>query len=267
MSLLSALLMVSAAHAYVDPECVGEEQKFDDQGQTDFLLNYFALAVTQSPLHAPVPHEPGHGSIGVELNIIPPLNCSQRLVLSSTKTEDTNKAPVAPRPRLTFAMPKIGPVVPYASVGYVPPVTVFGTRNVIVSGEIGVGVPLENGVQLGARYHATLMKTIAEIATPFVEGDLPYDDFYSGSTFGVDLMGGYDAGKVTPYLAAGVTDVSTFFLIGDDLFIGENASPFFGPTASLGAQATLKEHIDVAAEFYTAPRYIYTGRVRLAYTW
>lgn len=267
MSLLAAMLMASTAHASIDPKCVGETQKFDEQGQQDFLLNYFALAVTLSPLHAPVPLEPGHGSLGLELNVIPPLNCSQRLVLNSSKTEDTNKAPVAPRPRLMFALPKLGPVVPYGSIGYVPPVTVFGTRNVIVSGEIGVGVPLDNGLQLGGRYHATLMKTIAEIATPFVDGDPAYDDFYSGSTFGVDLMAGYETAKVTPYLAVGFTDVSTFFLIGDDLYVGDNTTPYFGPTASLGAQTVLKEHFDLAAEFYTAPRYIYTGRLRLAYTW
>lgn len=269
MIALTSLLLLSApaAHAYVDPACEGETQLYDDEGQQNYLLNYFALATTFSPLHAPVPHEPGRGSISLGLNVIPPLSCERRLVLNSSKTEDTNKAPVAPMPRLSFAFPKLGPIVPYGGVGYVPPVTVFGTRNVIVSGEIGVGIPLENGLQLGGRYHATLMKTVAEIATPFVEGDPAYDDFYSGSTFGVDAMVGYKLAEigVTPYLAVGFTDASTFFLIGDDLFVGENTDPFFGLTSSVGAQYVVADRIDLAAEFYTAVGIIYTGRLRAGF--
>ena len=72
---------------------------YNEQDQQDFLLNYFAMATTMSPLHAPVPHEAGKGSVNVEFLAIPPLGCNRRLVLSGTKTEDTNKAPMAPRPR------------------------------------------------------------------------------------------------------------------------------------------------------------------------
>lgn len=267
MTLFLSLLALSApqAQAFVDPKCEGKTQLLDDEGQQNFLLNYFSLSTTLSPLHAPVPHEPGRGTIGLEVFVIPPLSCERRLVLNSSKTEDTNKAPVAPRPRATFAFPQVGPVVPYAGVAYVPPVTINGVRNVIVSGEIGVGLPLESGVQLGARYHATMLKTIGEIATPFVEGAEAYDEFYSGSTFGLDLSAGYAFERVTPYIAAGFTDVSTFFLIGDDLFVGENTTPFFGFVGSVGAQATLGEHIDLAGELYTAPGYLYTGRLRIGY--
>lgn len=253
MTLLFALL--ATAYASVDPACEevasgGVPEGYNEYAQNDFLLNYFALATTLSPTHAPLPHPAGSGSIGLELAVIPPLSCERRLVLSYTKTEDTNKAPVAPRPRIIFSFPKIGPVVPYAGLAYVPPVTVFGTRNVIASGEVGVGVPLD-GLQLGGRFHYTLMKTVAEIATPFTEGDKPYDDFYVGSTFGVDLMAGYAVKKVVPYVAVGFTDVSTFFFIGDDDYVGNNLSPYFGPNASLGAQATFN-HINIAGEFYGA---------------
>lgn len=86
------------AEAFVDPDCAdvaaaGPPGDDSEQGQTDHLLNDFALATTLSPLHAPVPHKPGHGSVGVEAAIIPPLSCEQRLILNYTKTEDTNKAP------------------------------------------------------------------------------------------------------------------------------------------------------------------------------
>lgn len=293
MTLLFAL--IATASAYVDAACqdvaaAGVPDGYNEQAQNDFLLNYFALATTLSPTHAPVPHQAGTGSIGLELAVIPPLSCERRLVLSYSKTEDTNKAPVAPRPRLIFSFPKIGPVVPYAGLAYVPPVTVFGTRNVIASGEVGVGVPLESGLQFGGRFHYTMMKTVAEIATPFVEGDPAYDDLYVGSTFGLDLMAGYGINKIIPYAAVGFTDVSTFFFIGDDDYVGNNYSPYFGPNASLGAQATFK-HVNVAGEFYSAfknlntddlaakleadgldpagadfaPAHIYTARLRAAW--
>jgi hypothetical protein len=256
-------LLIGLAFAQVDPACEGQTQFYEDEAlQADHLLNYFALAVSNSPVHKPVPHDPGHGAVGVKFMVIPPLSCERRLVLNSTKTEDTNKAPMAPMPTLSFAFPELGPVVLYGSVGYVPPVTLFGTRNVIMSGEFGVGLPMDNGAEFAVRYHHTLMKTVAEIATPFTEGDPEELDFYSGSTLGVDLMGGYTLGPVTPYAAVGFTDASTFFYIGDDGVVGNNTTPFAGMTASVGVAGVVKERIDLAGEFYAAPGYLYTGRLR-----
>ena len=258
----------STAQAYVDEACQdvaaqGVPDDYSEQGQQDFLLNYFALATTFSPLHAPIPQPAGTGSLGLEIAVIPPLSCERRLVLNYTKTEDTNKAPAAPRPRVSFSFPKIGDkLVIYGGFGYVPPVTVFGTRNVIMSGELGFGMNDKDGFQWGGRYHATLMKTIAEIATPFEEGGEAVDDFYMGSTFGVDALVGFRKDRWTPYAAVGFTDASTFFYIGDDAVVGNNLSPFAGFVASLGTQVRVQKHIQLAGEFYTAPGYIYTGRLR-----
>jgi hypothetical protein len=89
-------------------------------------------------------------------------------------------------------------------------------------------------------------------------------DFYTGSTFGVDGMFGWKIGKVTPYVSAGFTDASTFFYIGDDGVVGNNTTPYAGLAASAGVQAQLGR-LDLAGEFYTAPGYLYTGRMRIAY--
>lgn len=273
------------ARAYVDPKCAGLTlpDDYDEQAQQDFLANYPALYTTLSPVHGPLPHEPGHGSIGVDLDIVPPVSCAHRLVLNYSKTEDTNKTPLIPRPRVTYAFPAIGKLVPYAGFAYVPPIKVFGTRNVILSGEIGAGIPLGETVQLGARFHATSQKTVGEIATPFVEGDPAFEDLYIASTFGLDAMFGLDLGSVTPYLAAGVVDVSTFFYIGDDNVVTNNYHPYFGPAASLGVDGLVKDRFRFGGELYAAPggyslpdktvesvkpagRYghLYTGRFRLA---
>jgi len=267
-ALLLALLAVAPASAGIDPKCADEAAAdppswyVDDQHQQDFLLNFFSLSTSFSALHGVLPNEPGHGSIGLEASIIPALNCDRRLVFDRSKTEDTNKAPLLPRPRLQFTLPKLGPVALYAGLGYVPPLTLFGTRNVIISGEAGIGVPLESGIGFGARYHFTMLKTIAEVATPFEDGGDAYQDFYSGSTFGLDGMFGYKTKYIEPYLAAGFTDVSTFFWIGDDGVVGNNSTPYFGFSGSVGAQVHWRR-IDGAAEFYTAPGYVYTGRLRI----
>ncbi|MCP4806390.1 MAG: hypothetical protein GY913_22330 [Proteobacteria bacterium] len=274
------LALSTNAHAFIDPACLDDngdapEMRLEEEGQANFLQNYPALSTSFSAIHAPIPHDPGTGSIGVEVFGIPPLACDQRLVLGGTKTEDTNKTPAAPRFRLGFSMPEVGPAVIYGTLGYVPPMTVAGTRNVILSGEIGVGIPLESGLQLGARYHHTLQKTVGEIATPFIEGDPPYDDFYSAATLGLDLMAGYELEKVTPYVAVGVMDASTFFVVADDAYLANNTAPYVGMTGSVGAQALLKDKIELAGEFYTAlpsfsaeqralgSGHVYTGRVRV----
>ena len=274
-----ALLMSLSAGAWaadlkgVDPACydVATELQADiasgkadysEQGQQDFLLNYFAMATTLSPLHAPVPHESGHGSLNLEVMVIPALGCNRRLVLSGTKTEDTNKAPAAPRPRVLFSFQDVGKIKPYAGFGYVPPVPVFGTRNVIVSGEAGFGLRADNGFEWGLRYHATLMKSIAEIATPFSPDDPEELDIFIGSTFGVDALFGTRIGEeLRPYMAVGFTDASTFFYIGDDAVVSNNTSPYASVTGSLGFQWTL-DKLDFAGEFYTAPGILYTARLR-----
>ena len=235
---------------------------YDEQGQQDFLLNYFAMATTFSPLHSAVPGAGGEGSIGVEIAGIPALGCDRRLVLGATKTEDTNKTPVAPRPRVLFQFNDVGKIKPYAGLGYVPPVTVFGTRNVIVSAEAGFGMQADSGFEWGLRYHATLMKTVAEIATPFDTNDPAELDFYMGSTFGFDAIVGHEVKEgLKPYASVGFTDASTFFYIGDDSVVGNNGAPYASVTGSLGAQWTL-DRFDFAGEFYAAPGVIYTGRLR-----
>jgi hypothetical protein len=236
---------------------------YNEQAQQDFLLNYFALAMSFSPLHSAVPLTAGQGFVGLELDAIPALGCNRRLVLNGEKTEDTNKAPVAPRPRVMFQFNDIGPVKAYAGGAYIPPVAVFGTRNVIISLEAGFGLSYDDGMEWGLRYHATLMKTIAEIATPFDSKDPEELDFYMGSTFGVDAIVGYQATKeLKPYLALGFIDASTFFYIGDDGVVGNNASPYASFAGSVGAQYSL-ERLEFGAEFYTAPGVVYTGRIRM----
>ena len=262
---LSALTWSPLASASIAEECQGLPQPddYDEQVQGDFLNNYAALSTTLSPIHGPIPHEPGNAAVGADLLVIPPLGCEQRYVLNWTKTEDTNKTPVAPRLRVTFATHALlkGRLVPYAGLAYIPPVTVAGVRSVIMSVEIGAGYQVHEMVQVGLRYHATMQKTVGDTAGKFQEDHPDYDDLFLGSTMGLDLLVGVPLGELaggtisalTPYLALGWLDASTFFWIGDDGYVANNLHPYFGPALSLGTDALVKGRLRVGAELYSAP--------------
>lgn len=250
------LALLAAAAASVDDACDGLVQPadYDEQLQTDFLSNYPALATTLSPLHAPVPGEAGRGSLGLELAFIPPLGCGQRMVMGWTKSEDTNKVPIMPRPRAVFTFrPLLDRVYPYAGLAYVPPVPVGGTRNTVASAELGLGTYLGRSLQVGLRVHGTLQRTLGDVATKFEPEDPDYDDLYVASSSGVDAMVGWEMSRLTAYAALGFTEVSTFFRIGDDQIVTNNLHPYAGPAASLGVDALLRERLRIAGELYAAP--------------
>ncbi len=305
----------SSAFAGIDPACLGVAQPadYDEQTQGDFQANYFALASSFSALHAPIPHEPGHGAIGIDARVMPPLSCERRFVLNWTKTEQTNKSPLIPTIRASFAFPAIAKiVVPYAGVGILPPVPLpdpenpkgalpacdgktpltqckRSSRNLVLGGEVGVGVHAHAHVDVGVRAHATTMRTYGDIATAFDEAAEPsIEDIYNASTWGIGAQIGSPweiAGqKLTPYVGVGYLDASTFFFVGDDNYPAINLHPYAGPEVSVGLDGLFVNHLRLAGEFYAAPggsslpdasatklegygRYgqIYTARARIAY--
>ena len=215
----------------------GPPEDYSEIAQQDFLQNYFALTTTYSALHAPVPHEPGHGSVGLDAGFIPPLGCRRRLVLAYTKTEDVNKSPVFPRVRVSFAFSRMGQMVPYASFAYTPPIRVGGVSASAVSGEAGVGFQPRRHLSARRAFPCHPDADRGRDRHPFVEGDTEFDDVYWASTFGVDALVGLDLDVVTPYVAVGITDASNFFYVGDDSVVVNNFHPYLGAVFSAGAQA------------------------------
>jgi len=251
------IALAGTAQAQIHPECKGVDvpKDYNEQAQVDFLNNYFALGSQLSAIHGPIPHEAGHGAIGVDLAVLPPLSCERRLALEGTKTEDTNQSPILPRPRATVALPAIGKLVPYIGAAWLPPVKALGMTNLLLSAEGGVGIPVgESGFQLGGRMHATVHKTVGDVATAFDPKDDPVDDLFLASTFGFDLMAGYELGvPITPYLSAGLTDASTLFYVGDDGVMANNLHPYFGPVMAAGLDGLVAERFRWGAEFFGAP--------------
>ena len=92
--LLVLSMVLSNAFAYVDPACMATAdtdgdgvagpapEGYSEESQNNYLLNFYSLATTFSALHGPIPHEPGTGSMGLELSMMPALGCDKRLVLN-----------------------------------------------------------------------------------------------------------------------------------------------------------------------------------------
>ncbi|MFT4626256.1 MAG: hypothetical protein ACI8PZ_004933 [Myxococcota bacterium] len=256
--ILAFWLLQPMAYAALDPKCdaLARPDDYDDQVQQDFLLNYFALTTSFSAIHAAIPHDAGRGSLGIDLGVIPPLNCFRRAAFNYTKTEDTNKSPLLPRLRATFALPAGKWVVPYVGAAYMGPIPVGGVSNVTFGTELGVGFLPAGPVQPGIRLHAAFIRSIGEIAGPLEEGDPTVDDLYTGSTMGMDLMvstrqtvGDHE---LSPYLALGLLDASAAFVVGDDGVVLGNQHPYLGPTLSIGLDALLSDKVRLGAELYEA---------------
>jgi len=88
-----------------------------------WALKYFASATLLSGLETPSTRTPGSVSVGFELGWLPSLDTTERRVgFFGTKTEDLNKAPVLPRPRVTIGLPGRFAV----TAAFLPPIEAFG---------------------------------------------------------------------------------------------------------------------------------------------
>lgn len=257
----TAILLIGlpASAVGIDEACQDlADQKpddYDEQQQQDFLANYYALGSSFSAVHAPIPHEPGRGMIGAHVNGLVPLPCRRRFALDWQKTEDTNKSPVLPTITASYAFKtKWDAVVPYAELGFLAPIPVAGTRNLVFQSALGIGFEVTDELQLGARAHATVQRTVGDIATPIAEGDPIYEDLYLGSTLGIQAMAGYAVSEtVTPYVMFGLMDASTFFYVADSGVVANNLHPYLGPEYAIGSDFLFEDKIRLGVEYYAAP--------------
>lgn len=259
---LLSLLLAPLAHAEIDPACadIPKPDDYDEQVQGDFQANYFALSTSFSPIHAAIPHQGGHGSLGVDAKIIPPLSCERRYVLDWTKTEDSNKSPLIPQIVASYSFPALfkDRLVLYGSVGLFPSIPFNGTRNLVLSGEGGFGVHAHTFVDLGARYHTTMIRTYGDIATAFdPETEPVIEDVFVASTWGIDGLLSFPVQvkkhTLSPFVAAGYLNASTFVLVGDSRYVANNLHPYSGAALSAGLDMLLAARLRLAGELYAAP--------------
>jgi hypothetical protein len=196
-------------------------------------------------------------SLSLEIARLPPLGCADRVVVfnNALKTEDTNKVPVLPRPRLRVGLPKFFGLDGFLGVAYVPPVPLGSTSMHHVGFELGLSKGLSAQLSVGMRFYAAVSKVADDIAESIEEGGHKVLDFYANGMFGLGLHAGYEGGALPKglglYTSFGFANVGTFFLIGDDGVIQNNSDPFQGVDYSLGMVYTLGL-IEAALEWHHA---------------
>lgn len=230
---LACLLTPGLSLADVDPKCDVDGDSRTDGYDTSLtseaaqqwnLANATSLAMTLSPLMAPNSYRPFEVVVSLELNQLDYMTCEERTVLSGGKTEDTNKTPIIPRPRVTLGLP-----FGYVSIAGLPPAKLFGVRTGVLSVEAGGGHTLDNGLKVGARIHSTIGQVVGDIAHPFglSPGDAGYeeeavDDEYQFVNVGADVSLGYLIDlpmlHITPYVGAGVLRATSIFYVGEDQY-------------------------------------------------
>jgi hypothetical protein len=282
---LSILLLAAGAAAQpdlstVDPACHKElTERFatvqnggDLDGWNDtrsaIMLNHPALSLLVSPLAAP---KQKGATLSLEIAVMPPLGCMDRVVwfAGKMKTEDTNKVPVLPRPRLRVSLPQLAGFDSALGLAYVPPVPLGATQVHQVGFDLTVSRSLSPQLDVGLRWHAAVTKVADDIAHKTNPDAADVLDFYVNGLSGVGLALGYHGGALpqdlTAYASGGYTNVGTFFLIGDDAAIRNNAFPYRGLDYTLGVQYR-KGIFDGALEWHHAVgSTMKTVRARIGY--
>ncbi len=268
------LASTTTAQAQIAPECTGVAvpANYDEARQQAHLANYFAAGFLLTPGLA-APRTSSGGAVGLELGLIPPLSCSARLVLDGTKTEDTNKSPVLPRPRVRAALPALAGVTPWMGASFLPPVpSPIGTL-LFVGTELGAAWSHRDGFTVGARAHLDFARMRGEIATPANPDDPAVDDLFFANGIGVDLQAAWTfepapAVTIAPFGSVGFADVSTLTIVGDDLAIVQNTeAPWWGALLAGGVEARLFQHLLVGIEASMAVPIYPTAKLFIGAAW
>ena len=131
------LLAFSSPSAAQMQTVMGAPQQLAFDRPESWALAHFTAATLLSGLETPATRKPGGVSIGLELGWLPRLNSAQlRVGFDGLETEDLNKAPIIPRPRVTIGLPARWSLI----VAGTPPVRMFGVKAALLA--IGLERPL-----------------------------------------------------------------------------------------------------------------------------
>ncbi len=220
---LVALALVLLASVPARADSAGEDRLRSDAPEA-WAMFYFASATSFSGFGTPRAREPGSVDVFLDLANIPHLGPEERRVgFDGEKREDLNKSPLFGRPGITIGLPWKTSL----SVGYVPPIKLFGVRPNLVS--LALERPLlERGpVTLGVRAHSQFGRIRGPYTCPgrvlkFEPGsdenafgcEAKSNDTAIQRYVGLELSGSYriDALRgLAPYLVLGVNYLNTEF--------------------------------------------------------
>jgi hypothetical protein len=125
------------------------EQSHDFDTAEGRLLGFYSASLLFTPVGIVAPASMGRVEVGLELGFVPQLDAEQRAI-GSDKPENTNLAPVFPRPRVAASLP--GGVLLEAS--WLPPVKVFGVKANLLNAAVSAPLGAVAGVGLRGRVTA-----------------------------------------------------------------------------------------------------------------
>ncbi len=263
MNGLLVLLAVSNASVLV-PDCMDGSPRT----RTSNVVTQRALVRDFSALHGPIPARgPGSGALALELGWVPEHGCTGPFVDGATWNRNADPAPVVARPRISLALDGPGGLVPYAGLGYVPPVQMVSSRTVGMGAEMGVGWASSGSLSLGVRGHAALSRTIGNLARHPEQSGRWADDLLHVETAGVDGMLGLQREKVSPYLSAGWISTAGFLYVSGAAEAFGATIPYRGPVVGGGLVASLARGFDVTLEAHVVPGWLHTARMAISIPW
>lgn len=185
-----------------------EEIAFRDRTEA-WAMKYFAGVSLFSGFGPPRSREPHSVNVAFEVAHIPRLSRRERRVgFDGTKEEDTNKAPLVLRPRITMNLTNR---ISFTG-SYVPPIKVFDVKTELVAASLNASLFEAGGFTAGARCFAQYGKVRGDITCPADKLDDPAfaphceeasNDTMHMRTYGVELGASYRINRLrglTPYL-------------------------------------------------------------------
>lgn len=257
--------------AQIAPECAGIEKPtdYDEENQRSFMQNYSISMFMPLPIIDSHPSDQARGAIGIDTTFVPKLTCRERLALNATKTEETDKIPLLPRPRLSIPIFQNSRFALVGAVSFLPPLI---PKLLLwhVSTEGSFLYELINGIVIGARAFMGVSYLRAEIAAPFEKSAQTKEDWLSSAmiggdfsvSFGVPIM---ENQKLYPFLSFGLIKGASIFIVADDGVSVPNKYPLFTLTNFVGLSYHLFDRLKVAFVVGGTISTLMTGHLRLAY--
>lgn len=234
-------------------------------------MKYFAGASLFSGFGPPQSTEPLALNFAFEVTDIPKLDRRERTVgFDGTKEEDTNKAPLLLRPRVTVGLTEKFSL----TASYVPPIKVFDVKTELVAASLNRPLIEAGNFTLGARGIAQYGKVEGDITCPKRKLNHPNyaphceeasNDTMRMRTYGLELSASYripQLRNLAPYISVSRQKMKLDFEVDAVMphdFHDQRRMTASGTTTAFGAGATLpvNERLSLSAGVVYMPNKVH----------
>lgn len=236
------------------------------------MQNYFMALFMPLPIADAHPHDQLKHSAGIDTSYVPRLSCAQRLALNATKTENTSKTPLLPRPSVHTRLLGNTSYSLTMGISFLPPLPIPHFSVWSLAADSSVLFEPMKGIAIGVRGFLGVGYLRAEIATPFNQDDPIKDDWFSFGIFGADALSSFaipitEKQKLYPFLSFGFVRGASLFAVADDgVLVPNDKYPLLSLTNFVGlSYHVFDQHLNISLSVGGALDAALTGHLRLAY--